>query len=162
MFFSQWPELNIHTNYPSLNALTKVRMSLVSICLLVDIIEIFEDIFEGINSVFCFVFGFFLCLILTALASSYSNWWKILSGHYIQIMTLLHCFPCFIWLQLYPDFIVSAYIRDALCQQLRRHQASVWPEAHAGSQPGNNVVSETTVCHLWGPLFWWVNLISTR
>ena len=54
----------------------------------------------------------------------------------------------------YPDHFFSAHIRDALDQQLRGYQTSVWPEAHASSQSWNNVVSETHVCHLWRPLLW--------
>lgn len=54
----------------------------------------------------------------------------------------------------YPDFLFSIYIRNALNQQLRGYQTSIWPEAHATSQPWSNVVSETLVCHLRRPLFW--------
>ena len=57
---------------------------------------------------------------------------------------------------MYPDLFFSAHIRDAFSKQLRRYQTSIWPEAHASSQPGNNAVSETTVCDLWWPLLWWV------
>ena len=75
----------------------------------------------------------------------------------IQRYTLLITF-CFL-VVLHPDLFFSTHIRDALNQQLRRRQASIWPEAHAISQPWTNVVSETHVCHLWRPLFWWVGAL---
>lgn len=75
----------------------------------------------------------------------------------IQRYTLFITF-CFL-VVLHPDLFFSTHIRDAFNQQLRRRQASIWPEAHAISQPWTNVVSETHVCHLWRPLFWWVGAL---
>lgn len=57
-------------------------------------------------------------------------------------------------IELFPAWFFSFCIRDALHQQFRGCQATIWPAPYATSQSWDNDVSETPLCHLWRPLLW--------